>query len=168
MNYPDWIRNFLWTQTYRLQLRKPAFAVQKTNAWLIMFDARDSFQIQTAQLLKTQIYPRVCRCIAYEPERVEDWFIPLWQSQLDMRWQAPSNVKGVVGDNHYAYLLQLSPNPHPSMKSLELLAPVFYRVAINPDNELPHYQLTCRWKEACSAAESSKRIVNQIETYIRL
>jgi len=168
MKYPDWIRHFLWVQTYRLQTRKPALAVQKTNAWLIFFDARDPHQLQAAQLLKTQIYPRVCRCIAYEPERVEDWFIPMWHSQLDLRWQAPANAKGVVVDNHYAYLIQLSPDPHPSMKSLELLAPVTYRVAINPVKELPHYQLTCRWTEACSAAEASQRIVNYIEKYIRL
>jgi hypothetical protein len=168
MKYPDWIRNFLWMQTYHLQMKKPALAIQKTSAWLIIFDARDAHQLQTAQLLKTQIYPRVCRCIAFEPERVEEWFIPLWESQLDMRWQAPPNVKGVVADNHYAYLIQLCPEPHPSMKSLEILAPVTYRVAINPAKELPLYHLTCRWTEACSAAEASKRIVNQIEKYIRL
>ena len=168
MNYPDWIRNFLWLQTYRLQMKKPATAVQKTSAWLIIFDARDPLQLQTAQLLKTQIYPRVCRCVAFEPERVEDWFIPLWLSQMDMRWQAPSNVKGVVADNHYAYLIQLGSDPHPCMKSLELQAPVTYRVAINPVKELPIYHLTCRWTEACNAAEASRRIVNQIEKYIRL
>jgi hypothetical protein len=168
MNYPDWIRNFLWLQTSRLQMRKPAQAIQKTNAWLIIFDARDPLQLQTAQLLKTQLYPKICRCIAYEPSRVEDWFIPLWLSQLDIRWQAPSNVKGVVADNHYAYVVQLSSDPHPCMKSLELLAPVNYRVAINADKELPHYHLICRWSDSCSAADASKRIVNQVEKYISL
>jgi len=168
MKYPDWIRNFLWLQTYRLQTRKPATAVQRTHAWLIFCDARDPVQLQTAQLLKTQIYPHVCRCIAYEPERVEDWFIPLWHSQLDIRFQAPSNVKGVVVDNHYAYLVQLSPDPHPSIRSLEMLAPVTYRVAINPVNELPHYHLSCKWSVAYNAGEASNRILNQIEKYIPL
>lgn len=168
MKFPDWIRNFLWLQTHRLQLRRPAVAIQKTSAWLILFDARDPFQLQTAQLLKTQVYPRVCRCVAFEPERVEDWFIPIWESQLDLRWQAPSNVKGVICDNHYAYLIQLCPNPHPSMQSLELLAPVTYRISVNPVKDHPHHQLTCRWTESCNAPEASKRIVKQIETYIRI
>ena len=168
MKAPNWLRQFLWGQTYRLQSRKPAVAVQKTSAWLILLDGRDAIQMQTAQLLKTQVYPRVCRCVTFEPDRVEEWFIPLWQSQLDLRFQSPPNVRGVVGDNHYAFVVQLIPEPHPAMLSLELLAPATYRIGVNSAVDSPYHQLTCRWTGVCDAPEASRRIVSHIEQFIGL
>lgn len=166
MNLPLFIRRKLFARSYQRRLKHLQANKLPSTHWLVLYDGRNAFQTEMAQGIQAQRHPLPTRCIGFESGLSGVEMHTFDKKSLFSDLRPPLSIQEIAQANEYGFVLQLAPNPEPSLQYLAALVAAEQRIALNPLKNNDLYSVELSW-EPCDAPTAVQRLFNQLKTYFK-